>query len=173
MANETSHSLEDLCKKLSEGFASSGKKKLLVDLSQGIYSAVYLYMSAQSTDASNIECVYLPGSHSSPNTHGLLVELSKKMGFGFKTLSLKFLESAAKNVLSQGYPSDKMDDSTSIQLEWELRAAVLYTRATQTDAMVVNSSRLLENLPKETIIELAKEINNKEPQTIPETLFET
>lgn len=183
--------LESLCFGVQEYAGKSGFKKFTIALSGGMDSALVLTILCLSLKKDQfLEAVYMPSVHSSPLSFELSLQLCKNLGIPLKSLPIKFLHSAGKNLFGQTF-SEPFDGLTDENIQSRLRGMLLYTRSNQINSMVVNTSNkselavgystqygdsvgaisMLGDLYKSEVYRLAEYINQKFKNIIPEVII--
>jgi NAD+ synthase (glutamine-hydrolysing) len=132
----------------------------------------------------------MPSIFSTPLSHNLSIELCQKLGVPLKTLPIKFLHSATKNLFESTYP-EAFDGLTDENIQSRLRGTLLYTRSNQKGSMVINTSNkselavgystqygdsvgaisLLGDLFKSEVFQLAGFVNRNFNNIIPEEII--
>lgn len=180
-----------LCFGLQEYATKSGFKKFTIALSGGMDSALVLAIAVLSLkEGQDVEAIYMPSIHSSPLSHDLSLQLCQKLGVNLKTMPIKFLHSATKNLFESTYP-EPFEGLTDENIQSRLRGALLYTRSNQTGSMIINTSNkseiavgystqygdsvgaisLLGDLFKSEVYQLANFINKHFDNIIPEGII--
>ena len=166
-------------------------KKFLVALSGGLDSALTLALAKLSLrKGQSLEALIMPGLYSSPKSHELSKELCANLGVPLKVLPIKFLHAACRNTFttSLNAPLEGLADEN---IQSRLRGMLLYSRANQTGAMVINTSNkselsvgyntqygdsvgalsILGDLYKTEIYQLAEHLNQFYETKIPEGIL--
>jgi NAD+ synthase (glutamine-hydrolysing) len=183
--------LEALCFGFQEYAKKSGFMKFTIALSGGMDSALVLTMMTLSLSKDQyIEAIYMPSIHSSPLSFELSLALCKNLNIPLKSLPIKFLHSATKNLFGQTYP-ESFEGLTDENVQSRIRGMLLYTRSNQLGSMVVNTSNkselavgystqygdsvgaisLLGDIYKSQVYRLAEYINKKFNHLIPEKII--
>jgi NAD+ synthase (glutamine-hydrolysing) len=187
---------EDVLKALTFGLqeyaTKSGFKKFLVALSGGMDSALVLaIVKLGLKPGQTVEAIYMPSVHSSSVSTQLSEEMCRRLGIPLSYFPIKFLHSAVKNAFTQTF-KESFEGLTDENVQSRLRGTLLYTRSNQTGAMVVNTSNkselavgystqygdsvgaisLLGDLYKTEVYRLARHINERYNQPIPEGIIE-
>ncbi|MBT4792426.1 MAG: NAD(+) synthase [Halobacteriovoraceae bacterium] len=187
----TQEVLEALCFGFQEYATKSGFSKFTIALSGGMDSALVLTLiSLCLKKGQTLEAIYMPSIYSSPLSYDLSLQLCQKLNIPFKSLPIKFMHSTGKNLFTQTF-SDPFDGITDENIQSRLRGLLLYARSNQVGSMVVNTSNkselavgystqygdsvgaisLLGDLFKSEVYHLAKYINAKYDQLIPEQII--
>lgn len=190
---------DDECHELLEalkfGFQEYSRKcgfnNFTIALSGGMDSAIVLTILRLALQKGQyLEAVYMPSIFSSPLSYNLSLKLTQSLGVPLYNLPIKFLHSTAKNVFGQTF-SEKFEGITDENIQSRLRGTLLYTRSNQINSMVVNTSNkselavgystqygdsvgaisLLGDLYKSQVFTLAKYINRKFKNVIPEEII--
>lgn len=183
--------LEALCFGLQEYSQKCGFKKFTVALSGGIDSALVLTIARLSlSQGQEIEAVYMPGMFSSGMSYELSYELCQKLGVKLYSLPIKFFHSSIRNAFTQSF-NRELSGLSDENIQSRLRGSLIYARANQIDSMVINTSNkseisvgystqygdsvgaisLLGDLYKTEVFELAKYINKRYDNLIPEGII--
>jgi NAD+ synthase (glutamine-hydrolysing) len=176
---------------LQEYARKSGFSKFLVALSGGIDSALVLALVKMGLQpGQEVEALYMPSIHSSPQSTELSEQMCRKLGIRLSWLPIKFLHAMVKNNFSQTFP-EPFEGLTDENVQSRLRGLLLYTRSNQSGAMVVNTSNkselavgystqygdsvgaisLLGDLYKTEVYRLAGYINQHHDSPIPEGII--
>jgi NAD+ synthase (glutamine-hydrolysing) len=166
--------------------------KFLVALSGGIDSAIVvaiLYLMKKSIP-SDIEAVFMPGLFSSSQSFDLSYDLCRNLGIRITTLPIKFIHSTIRTVYRDNFHKD-LKGLADENIQSRLRGALIYTRANDTGAMVINTSNkselavgystiygdsvgaisMLGDLYKTEVYQLAEYINRKYNNIIPQDIL--
>ena len=183
--------LEALCFGFQEYARKSGFKKFTIALSGGMDSALVLTIICLSLKEDQfLEAIYMPSVHSSPLSYDLSLDLCQNLGIPLKSLPIKFLHSAGKNLFTQSF-NEPFEGLTDENIQSRLRGLLLYTRSNQINSMVVNTSNkselavgystqygdsvgaisMLGDLYKSEVYRLAEYINKKFKNIIPEKVI--
>lgn len=186
---------EEVFEALKFGFQEYAKKSFFnnftIALSGGMDSALVLtIMRLSLKEGQYLEAVYMPSQFSSTLSYDLSLDLAKNLGIPLTTLPIKFLHSTAKNQFKQSFPQ-KFEGLTDENIQSRMRGLLLYTRSNQINSMVVNTSNkselavgystqygdsvgaisLLGDIYKSQVFKLAKFINQKYNNIIPEQII--
>jgi len=186
---------QEILEALSFGVQDYAKKngftKFSIALSGGMDSALVLaIMRLSLKEGQSLEAIYMPSIHSSPLSHELSLDLCKKLGVPLKSLPIKFLHSAGKNLFTQSF-QEPFEGLTDENIQARLRGLLLYTRSNQINSMVVNTSNkseiavgystqygdsvgaisMLGDLYKSEVYRLAHYLNKKFNNLIPEQII--
>jgi NAD+ synthase (glutamine-hydrolysing) len=191
----TDEECHEIFEALKFGFKEYSKKcgfnNFTIALSGGMDSALVLtIMRLALKEGQYLEAVYMPSIYSSPLSYDLSLKLTQNLGIPLYNLPIKFLHSTAKNVFGQTF-NEKFEGITDENIQSRLRGTLLYTRSNQINSMVVNTSNkselavgystqygdsvgaisLLGDLYKSQVFSLAKYINRKFNNAIPEEII--
>lgn len=169
-----------------------GMKNFLVALSGGIDSALVLaILRLIKEEDQTIEAIYMPGFFSATLSYELSRDLCKNLGVKLFNLPIKFLHSNTRNLFKETFGS-AMEGLADENIQSRLRGNLLYARSNQTGAMVINTSNkselavgystlygdsvgaisMLGDLYKTEVFALARYINRKFNNIIPEGIIE-
>ena len=177
---------------LQEYATRNGLTKFLVAVSGGIDSALVLTLAKLALrHGQRLEALSMPGRYSSPQSHELADKLCRGLGVPCKVLPIKFFHAACRNgfVDSLASPLEGLADEN---IQSRLRSTLLYARANQTNAMVLNTSNkseltvgyctqygdsvgaisLLGDLYKSEVYQLAEYINQSHGELIPREIIQ-
>lgn len=190
--NECQEILEALCFGFQEYAQKNGFNSFTIALSGGIDSSLVLAIVCLSLKKDQyLEAIYMPSIYSSPLSYELSLNLCQNLNIPFRSLPIKFLHSTAKNLFTSTF-SENFEGLTDENIQARLRGMLLYTRSNQINSMVVNTSNkselavgystqygdsvgaisLLGDLYKSEVFCLARYINKKFNQLIPEQIIE-
>lgn len=189
--SECQEVLESLCFGFQEYATKNGFNKFTIALSGGMDSALVLTLIRLSLkENQTLEAIYMPSIHSSSLSYDLSLELCKNLGISLRSLPIKFLHSASKNLFEQTF-NESFEGLTDENIQSRLRGLLIYTRSNQINSMVVNTSNkselavgystqygdsvgaisLLGDLYKSEVYKLAEYINEKYQHLIPEQVI--
>ncbi len=136
--------VEALCFGFQEYATKNGFRKFTIALSGGIDSALVLTLIKLSLKPDQeLEALYMPSIHSSPLSFELSLQLCQKLNIPLRSLPIKFLHSATKNLFAQTF-SEPFEGLTDENIQSRLRGTLLYTRTNQINSMAVNTSNKSE-----------------------------
>lgn len=136
--------LESLAFGVQEYAKKTGFSKFTIALSGGMDSALVLTILKLSLKpGQTLEAIYMPSVHSSPLSYELSLQLCQNLAVPLKSLPIKFLHSASKNLFSQTFP-EKFEGLTDENIQARLRGLLLYTRSNQIGSMAINTSNKSE-----------------------------
>lgn len=142
--DESENALKALCFGFQEYASKNGFKRFTLALSGGVDSALALAIIKLSLRPGQIvEAIYMPSVHSSSLSYECCVALCDRLQVGLKSLPIKFLHSAAKNLFMQNFP-EPFEGLTDENVQSRLRGMLIYTRSNQINSMVVNTSNKSE-----------------------------
>lgn len=188
---ECQETLEALCFGVQDYARKNGFQKFTIALSGGIDSSLVLtIMRLSLKQGQYLEALYMPSIHSSSLSHELSLKLCQNLGISLKSLPIKFMHSAGKNLFQQTFPGP-FEGITDENIQARIRAMLLYTRSNQINSMIINTSNkselavgystqygdsvgaisLLGDLYKSEVFQLANYINAKFDQLIPEEII--
>ena len=183
--------LESLTFGLQEYAGKCGFNHFIVGLSGGIDSAVVLALIVLGMrEHQSAEAIFLSGHYSSPQSIRLATELCQNLRIGLQFYPIKFLHSAIKNIYCESFQRE-LDGLADENIQSRLRGALLYSRANQSNGMVVNTSNkselavgystlygdsvgalsLLGDLYKSEVYQLAVFINEQFNDIIPQEII--
>lgn len=183
--------LEALKFGVQEYATKSGFNKFTIALSGGIDSALVLTILRLSLKPNQtLEAIYMPSIYSSPLSYELSLELCKNLGVPMKSMPIKFLHSAAKNLFSSTF-SENFEGLTDENIQSRIRGMLIYTRSNQINSMVINTSNkselavgystqygdsvgaisIIGDLYKSEVYRLSDYINEKYSNLIPEKII--
>jgi NAD+ synthase (glutamine-hydrolysing) len=119
--------------------------KFLVALSGGIDSAlvlVILYIMNKRS-GTNIEAVFMPGLFSSSQSFDLSYDICRNLGIKITSYPIKFIHSTIRNSYRDNFHKD-LKGLADENIQSRLRGSLIYTRANETGAMVINTSNKSE-----------------------------
>ena len=185
----------ELMESVTFGFQEYARKccfnHFIVGLSGGIDSAVALSLIVLGMkEQQSVEAVFLPGHYSSSQSTHLATELCHNLGIELRCHPIKFIHSAIKNIYRESF-QEELDGLADENIQSRLRGALLYSRANQSNGMVVNTSNkselavgystlygdsvgalsILGDLYKSEIYQLANFINEQFDGIIPEEVI--
>lgn len=168
-----------------------GFKNFLVALSGGIDSALVLTIVRLALkEGEGLEAIYMPGFFSATMSYDLSADLCKNLGIKLRNLPIKFFHSAIRNAYKDNF-GKPMEGLTDENIQSRLRGTLLYTRANDLNAMVLNTSNkselavgystqygdsvgalsVLGDLYKTEVFALSRYINKKFPGLITEGII--
>ena len=171
--------------------AKTGFSKFTIALSGGIDSALVLtILNLIKTEDQELEAIYMPGFYSRSISYDLSYELCKNLGIPLKTIPIKFFHSSIKNSFKDNLGED-LEGLADENIQSRLRGALLFARSNQKNSIVFNTSNkseiavgystmygdsvgalsILGDLYKSEVFELAKYINKKWKNIIPEQII--
>jgi len=183
--------IEAMCFGVQEYARKSGFSKFTIALSGGMDSALVLALLKLSLkDGQYLEAIYMPSVHSSTLSYDCCLDLCEGLGVRLKSLPIKFMHSAAKNLFVSTFP-ESFEGLTDENVQSRLRGALLYTRSNQVGSMVVNTSNkselavgystqygdsvgaisILGDLYKSEVFAIARHINETRNGIIPEKII--
>lgn len=189
--SECESALQAICFGAQEYARKSGFNRFTIALSGGMDSALVLTLLKLSLkEGQYLEAIYMPSSHSSPLSYECCLDLCQNLGVAFKSLPIKFLHSATKNLFGTTFP-EPFEGLTDENIQSRLRGTLLYTRSNQIGSMVVNTSNkselavgystqygdsvgaisMLGDLYKSEVYSLARYINKTRNGIIPEKIL--
>jgi NAD+ synthase (glutamine-hydrolysing) len=166
--------------------------KFLVALSGGIDSAIVLAILyvMKKRYAIEAEAVFMPGLFSSSQSFDLSYDICRNMGLKITTLPIKFIHSTIRTTYRDNFHRD-LKGLADENIQSRLRGALIYTRANETGAMVINTSNkselavgystiygdsvgaisMLGDLYKSEVYQLAEYINKQYNNIIPQDII--
>lgn len=166
-------------------------KKFLVALSGGMDSALVLTIARLGLKSDQtIEAIYMPSIYSETLSYDLSVKLCKKLQVPLKVFPIKFLHSTIRSSFKDTF-NEPLENLADENLQSRLRGTLLYARANQQNACVINTSNKSEiavgystlygdsvgalsvigDVYKTEVFELANYINSKFSNLIPEEII--
>ncbi|MBF0206688.1 MAG: NAD(+) synthase [Oligoflexia bacterium] len=121
-------------------------KRLLVAVSGGIDSALVLTiikLALEQFSHLEVEAIFMPSQYTSGLSADLAQELCNTLRVKLFHLPIKFLHSAVRN-LYQDVFKQQLSGLSNENIQSRLRGALLYARANQWDALVINTSNKSE-----------------------------
>ena len=110
--------IEAMCFGVQEYARKSGFNKFTIALSGGMDSALVLTLLRLSLkEGQYLEAIYMPSVHSSTLSYDCCLDLCQSLGVKLKSLPIKFMHSAAKNLFVSTFPEsfEGLTDKTSNQ----------------------------------------------------------
>ena len=181
----------EIAESLTFGFQEYARKcdfrHFIVGLSGGVDSAVTLALIVLGMKKhQSVEAVFLPGHYTGPQSTRLAEQLCQNLKIPLLSHPIKFLHSAIKNIYRESFGWE-LDGLADENIQSRLRGALLYCRANQSGAMVVNTSNkselavgystlygdsvgalsLMGDLYKSEVYQLAEHINHRSGDVIP------
>lgn len=189
---ELKNTLEAIIFGTSEYARKNNMTKFLVALSGGIDSSIVLailYIMKQYTSA-DIEAVFMPGLFSSSQSFDLSYDICRNLGIKITTLPIKFIHSTIRTTYRDNFHHE-LKGLADENIQSRLRGALIYTRANETGAMVINTSNkselavgystiygdsvgaisMLGDLYKTEVYQLAEYINKHYNHIIPQDII--
>ena len=144
----TSSQCSELVESLTFGFQEYARKccfnHFIVGLSGGIDSAVTLALIVLGMkEDQTVEAIFLPGNYSSPQSTRLSEELCRNLKVKLQCHPIKFIHSAIKNIYRESF-QEELDGLADENIQSRLRGALLYSRANQSNGIVINTSNKSE-----------------------------
>lgn len=190
--DELSKTLDAILFSTSEYARKNNMSKFLVALSGGIDSAIVLailYIMKKNLP-SDVEAVFMPGFFSSSQSFDLSYDLCRNLGIKITTLPIKFIHSTIRTTYRDNFHRE-LKGLADENIQSRLRGALVYTRANETGAMVINTSNkselavgystiygdsvgaisMLGDLYKTEVYQLAEYINKKFNNIIPNDIL--
>ena len=138
----------ELMESITFGFQEYARKccfsHFIVGLSGGIDSAVALSLIVLGMkEYQSVEAIFLPGHYSSSQSTRLSTELCHNLGIELQCHPIKFIHSAIKNIYCESF-QEELDGLADENIQSRLRGALLYSRANQSNGMVINTSNKSE-----------------------------
>lgn len=176
---------------LQEYARKSGFNKFVIALSGGLDSSVVLSLVKLSlSKEQSVEAIFMPTSFSSTLSRELSEKLCHNLGIKLYHFPISFLHKTIGSNFSQIFnaPLNGLADEN---LQSRLRGLLLYTRSNQTSSLVINTSNkselsvgystlygdsvgaisLLGDLYKTEVFQIAKYINKKYHNLLPEEII--
>jgi len=168
-----------------------GFNNFLVALSGGIDSSLVLAITRLALkEGEGLEAIYMPGFFSATLSYDLSNALCKNLGLKLKNFPIKFFHSAIRNAYKDNF-GKAMEGLTDENIQSRMRGMLLYARANDLNAMVLNTSNkseiavgystqygdsvgalsVLGDLYKTEVFALAKYINKRYKNLIPEEII--
>lgn len=190
-SEECEELIEAMCFGVQEYARKSGFNKFTIALSGGMDSALVLALLRLSLkEGQYLEAIYMPSVHSSTLSYDCCLDLCQSLGVKLKSLPIKFLHSASKNLFVSTFP-ETFEGLTDENVQSRLRGTLLYTRSNQIGSMVVNTSNkselavgystqygdsvgaisMLGDLYKSEVFAIARHINETRNGIIPEKII--
>lgn len=189
---ELKNTLDAIIFATSEYSRKNNMTKFLVALSGGIDSAIViaiLYILKHSS-SQDIEAVFMPGLFSSSQSFDLSYDLCRNLGIKITTLPIKFIHSTIRTTYRDNFHRD-LKGLADENIQSRLRGSLIYTRANDTGAMVINTSNkselavgystiygdsvgaisMLGDLYKTEVYQLAEYINKNFNNIIPQDII--
>ncbi len=190
-SDECEELIEAMCFGVQEYARKSGFNKFTIALSGGMDSALVLTLLRLSLkEGQYLEAIYMPSVHSSTLSYDCCLDLCQSLGVKLKSLPIKFMHSAAKNLFVSTFP-EPFEGLTDENVQSRLRGTLLYTRSNQIGSMVVNTSNkselavgystqygdsvgaisMLGDLYKSEVFAIARHINETRNGLVPEKII--
>ena len=143
--NELKNTLDAIIFGTAEYARKNNMTKFLVALSGGIDSSLvlailYIMKKYTSTD---IEAVFMPGLFSSSQSFDLSYDICRNLGIKITTLPIKFIHSTIRTTYRDNFHHE-LKGLADENIQSRMRGALIYTRANETGAMVINTSNKSE-----------------------------
>ncbi len=179
--------IESLKFSIREYANKSGMNNFIVACSGGIDSALVLALTSLARKGDEkLEALYMPGHYSATKSYDLSKELCDNLKLKLKLFPIKFFHSSIRNGFNDSF-NEEMVGLADENIQSRLRGSLLFARANQTSAMVLNTSNkseiavgystlygdsvgalsLLGDLYKTEIVMLCNYINRKYNNIIP------
>lgn len=176
---------------LQEYATKSGFNKFLIALSGGMDSALVLALiSLHLREDQEIEAVYMPSRYSRKISQELSIELCKNLKVPMFEFPIENLHDVVSNEFEENF-QENLEGLADENIQSRLRGAIIYARSNSKNSMVVNTSNkselavgystlygdsvgalsLLGDLYKSEVFALAKYINKKHGEIIPEGII--
>lgn len=176
---------------LQEYLSKTHHQKIIVALSGGMDSALVLVLAKLCLKPNQeLEAVYMPGHYSSELSFDLALKLCQNLGLKLKHAPIKFLHSTGRQVFQESF-KEPLKGLADENIQSRLRMLLLFARANQTEALVLNTSNkselavgystlygdsagalsLLGDLYKTEVYQLAHYLNQHYGNLIPEAIL--
>ena len=168
-----------------------GFRKVIIGLSGGVDSALVSVLATLALGKENVLCVFMPSRYTADESFNDATMLSKNLETELKTISIEEPFKAILNLLAPHIKNFDGVTHTEENIQPRLRGLILMALSNQTGALVLstgNKSELatgyctlygdmcgglsvISDLPKTLVYKLAKYINKKYNNVIPENII--